>query len=246
MTDGYDLKLPNDSTRKINFLWGNMKEEGVLVDYYTLRMVQNIRMQLTRLTDELIQNGENENALAILDKTFEIMPIDNNQVPTDEICFYLCKNYYAAGDTLKGDALGKKLVALELDKLKHFLTFEDRFLNHVWPELGKAMSNLEMLRESSIKNSELSSIQEFNYFYKNSDVKQAYASLAAAADNPNNPSYFNSLGILKDTDFISVCMAVKGKFNEHLNDKQNYFYNPQKFPIYYSIMWSGNRINSLQ
>ena len=31
-----------------------MKEEGVLVDYYTLRMVQNLRMQMMKLSDALI------------------------------------------------------------------------------------------------------------------------------------------------------------------------------------------------
>ena len=92
MTTGYDLKLPNDSIRKVNFLWGNMHQEGVLVDYYTMRMVQNIRLQIMKLTDALIKENKMQEAVAILDTTFKIMPIENNQVPADDICFYLCAN----------------------------------------------------------------------------------------------------------------------------------------------------------
>ena len=76
MMDGYALKIPGDSTRKVNFLWGNMHEEGVLVDYYTMRMVQNIRLQIMKLTDALIKENKKDEAVAILDKTFEIMPIE--------------------------------------------------------------------------------------------------------------------------------------------------------------------------
>ena len=33
---------------KVGFDWGNMKGEGVLVDYYTMRMVQNLRLQMMK------------------------------------------------------------------------------------------------------------------------------------------------------------------------------------------------------
>ena len=77
-----------------------MKEKGVLVDYYTMRMVQNIRLHLMKLTDELIIEGKKEDAIAILDKTFEVLPFEGNQVPAGDICFYLCANYFDAGDTV--------------------------------------------------------------------------------------------------------------------------------------------------
>ena len=75
-----------------------------------------------KLTDELIKENKNAEAIAILDTTFKIMPIENNQVPADDICFYLCANYFDAGDTVKGKALGEKLATLEINKLKHYLT----------------------------------------------------------------------------------------------------------------------------
>ena len=50
----YVLKKRNNQKDSIRFLWGNMKEKGVLVDYYTMRMVQNIRLQMMKLSDQLI------------------------------------------------------------------------------------------------------------------------------------------------------------------------------------------------
>ena len=44
----------NNQRDSIKFMWGNMKEKGVLVDYYTMRMVQNIRLQMMKLSDQLI------------------------------------------------------------------------------------------------------------------------------------------------------------------------------------------------
>ena len=241
MMDGYALKIPGDSTRKVNFLWGNMHEEGVLVDYYTMRMVQNIRLQIMKLTDALIKENKKDEAVAILDKTFEIMPIDNNQVPSDDICFYLCANYFDAGDTAKGNALGKKLAKLEVNKLKHYLRFNDKHFNQVWSEFGKSMNHLEMLREASINDDDMA-IQQFNYHYYNGNVEQAYNAISGSADNPENPTCFKNLGVLENTDFNSVIVDVKQKFIENFNERQKFFFNGQNFPVYYSFMWSGNRI----
>ena len=113
-------------------------------------MVQNLRMQMMKLTDALISEGQNEKAIAILDKTFEIMPIENNQVAPDDICFYLCGNYYDAGAKEKGDALGKKLALLELEKIDHYQSLNEYFFDKVWSEWGKSLNNLEMLRQASI------------------------------------------------------------------------------------------------
>ena len=242
MTKGYDLKLPNDSIRKVNFLWGNMHQEGVLVDYYTMRMVQNIRLQIMKLTDALIKENKMQEAVAILDTTFKIMPIENNQVPADDICFYLCANYFDAGDTAKGKALGRQLAELEINKLKHYLSFEDRFFNQVWPEFGKSMNHLEMLREASIEDEDMMVIQQFNYHYYRNDAEQAYNAIASGADNTENPTCFKALGVLEDTEFKSVVGQVKQKFYENYNQKQKFFFSGQNFPVYYSFLWSGNRL----
>jgi len=199
----YDLVM-NDK-----FLWGNMKEEGVLVDYYTLRMVQNLRMQMMKLSDALISEGKNEKAIAILDKAFEIMPIENNQVAPDDICFYLCGNYYDAGAKEKGDALGKKLAILELEKIDYYQSLSEGFFNKVWTEWGRSMNNLEMLRQASIGGLDQQAMIE--------------------AD-PSN-TFFTNQGVLEGTGYSTTLISSKQIFLKKGYTKQNFFQNPQSFPV---------------
>ena len=79
----------------------------------------------------LFSEGKNEKAIAILDKAFEIMPIENNQVAPDDICFYLCGNYYDAGAKEKGDALGNKLAILELEKIDYYQSLSKDFFDMI-------------------------------------------------------------------------------------------------------------------
>ena len=213
----YDLVM-NDK-----FLWGNMKAEGVLVDYYTLRMVQNLRMQMMKLSDALIVEGQNEKAIAILDKTFEIMPIENNQVAPDDICFYLVGNYYdaanafsVAGDSTlyietkaKGDKLGKQLALLELEKIDHYQSLNENFFNKVWTEWGRSLNNLEMLRQASIGGLD----QE-----------------AMIASDPTNTFFINQ-GALEETGYSTTLISAKQIFLKKGYTKQKFFSSPQRFPV---------------
>jgi MFS family permease len=131
------------------FKWGNMKTKGVLVDYYTLRMVYNMRATAMKFTDELIQAGKNDMAIAVLDKVFEEMPIENSQVMADDICYYLCANYYDAGAADKGDAMAVKLAQIKLDEISYYQSQSDRFFESMHSEWGRALNMLEMLRQSS-------------------------------------------------------------------------------------------------
>ena len=125
----YDLVKSNGDSVKVGFDWGNMKGEGVLVDYYTMRMVQNLRLQMMKLSDQLIAQNRYDEALNVLNITFEEMPVENEQVPADDICYYLCANYFEAGDTLKGNQIGQTLANLQLDRLNFFSDLDkDAFL----------------------------------------------------------------------------------------------------------------------
>jgi len=141
----YDLVMDKEN----GFLWGNMKGEGVYVDYYTMRMVYNLRIQFKSFTDELLAQGEKEKTIEVLDRIFEEMPIENSQVAVDDICYYLCANYYEAGAKEKGDALAKKLAKVKLDEIKYYLGQDEKFFLSMFSEYGKSMNLLEMIRSAS-------------------------------------------------------------------------------------------------
>lgn len=217
----YVLHKKNELKDSIGFKWGNMKAEGVLVDYYTMRMVQNLRLQMMKLSDQLIAQNRYDEAIEVLDLCFEEMPVENEQVPTDDICYYLCSNYYEAGDTLKGNELGKVLAELQLQRLKHFASMDNEHLNFVWNELGKALFNVEMLREASLVGMDRNKMFEPD---KNND---------------NGIVSFANKGVLSATSYDETCLLIKEVFINNFREKNAFFSNQQKFPVYYTQLWGG-------
>lgn len=136
-----------EEVKKI-FQWGNMNQKGVFVDYYTMRMVYNLRMQFWKFSSELIENGQNEEAIAVLDKCFEIMPIWN--VAPDDITYYMAGNYYDAGAKEKGDAIGAQLRDMRLDDMHYFMDLDLKWKEKMLQEMGRSLMHLELLRQASI------------------------------------------------------------------------------------------------
>ena len=217
----YALEKRNNEVDSVGFKWGNMKGEGVLVDYYTMRMVQNLRLQMMKISDQLISQNRYDEAIEVLDLTFEEMPIENEQVAADDICYYLCSNYFEAGDTVKGNAIGKQLAELQLQRLEYFAAMEKPHLNYVWNQLGKALFNVEMLREASLV-----------------DVDRAQM-FAPDNNGVSSPVTFAEKGVLANTSYDETCAKIKNIFIENYREKGSFFTNQQKFPVYYTQLWGG-------
>lgn len=65
----------------VNYHWGNMKEEGVLIDYYTRRLTNNYRVQFSVLADAYVEEYENVSQTITM-----LESVDVNQLnPTDTI-----------------------------------------------------------------------------------------------------------------------------------------------------------------
>jgi hypothetical protein len=94
------------------FLWGNMKDKRVYMDENNLRMTTNMRINLIRLTDALIDEGKSDSAMAVLDKEMEEMPDYN--VPYNIFMTRVAEQYFRlAGST---DSAGVSTSDLELNK----------------------------------------------------------------------------------------------------------------------------------
>ena len=219
LNNDYDLVKRNGDSVKTGFDWGNMKGEGVLVDYYTMRMVQNLRLQMMKLSDQLINENRYDDALNVLNITFEEMPVEKEQVPADDICYYLCANYFEAGDTTKGMEIGHTLVSLQLDRLNFFSDLDkDKFLPYVWPELGRALFNVEMLREASLTNLDRTKMFEPN--------------------SATNNASFLAKGVLANTNYDEICLKLRNVYRNN-PQKKKFFENQQKFPSYYTQLWKS-------
>ncbi len=116
------------------FKWGGFNDPNVYLDENHRRMATNIRNNLTRLANALLDKGEKEKAINVLNKLMEELP--PAQVPHDQFSIFLAEAYYKAGENDRGDSIMR-------DVAKEFLQ-ELTFYTSLKPSLRQAaMGNLE-------------------------------------------------------------------------------------------------------
>ncbi len=107
--------VPKDANKAINtekmydnvmnkFKWGGVDKPGVYLDETVLRMAKSYRMMLfNKLAEALLNEGQNDKAIAVLDKSMEVLPPEN--VPLDYTALGTGELYYALGMTDKAEAI---------------------------------------------------------------------------------------------------------------------------------------------
>ncbi|MFZ6050363.1 glycosyltransferase family 117 protein [Halocola ammonii] len=107
------------------FEWGNMDDttNGIYMDENNRRMTTNLRLQFANLANELTQEGQEEKAIEILDKSMEVMPEVN--VPFDRVMLPIAEAYYELGEDEKGNEIVSRLFDLAEDDLEYFFSLSD-------------------------------------------------------------------------------------------------------------------------
>ncbi|MDE6452014.1 MAG: DUF2723 domain-containing protein, partial [Odoribacter sp.] len=111
------------------FEWGNIKNPEVNIDHFhdnTIAAMQ-YRNTLQRLATQLHEEGQNEKALAVLDKSLEELPL--SQVPVDITLLDYITLYYELGETEKANHLLNELVKDNLQMLKYAYSLSPKFAN---------------------------------------------------------------------------------------------------------------------
>ncbi|MCB0764723.1 MAG: hypothetical protein KDB84_08465, partial [Flavobacteriales bacterium] len=129
------------------FRWGNMDAtEPIYLDENILRMTTNLRLQLSSLAEQLIDEGRKEDARTILDLSLERMPERN--VPFDRILLPTVEAYYEIGDTTKANALAERLFTITEENLTYYMSLDPRFAIPLGNEM--AISNAVLGRLASV------------------------------------------------------------------------------------------------
>ncbi|MDR1918988.1 MAG: DUF2723 domain-containing protein [Tannerellaceae bacterium] len=101
------------------FKWGNIDKPGVYVDETVMRMCKSYRMHVfAPLARTLINEGENEKALKVLDKAMEVLPAEN--VPLDYSAIYIAEYYYLLGAKEKAEAIYDEIARIAEGNLNWF------------------------------------------------------------------------------------------------------------------------------
>jgi tetratricopeptide (TPR) repeat protein len=85
------------------FVWGNIADPNVYLDEQHIRMARTMRMMFAQLAEALINEGQEEKALEVLEKCLKEIP--TTTVPADYSIAILAEHYYALGQTEKADNL---------------------------------------------------------------------------------------------------------------------------------------------
>lgn len=111
------------------FVWGNIKDPKVNIDYFhdNTIAVMKYRNTFLRLAEALNQEGRSEQAIAALDKSLEELPL--SQVPIDNNLINYIPLYYALGETDKANALARELVKTNYQMLKYIDSLSPTYAN---------------------------------------------------------------------------------------------------------------------
>jgi hypothetical protein len=104
------------------FKWGNIKEPGVYADENNRRMLTNMRNNMNRLALALLEEGETEKSIAVIDKCFEEIPVE--KVPYDFFAVQNTKVYLQAGETEKAEKLIEDMSNNFFNELRYYFRFD--------------------------------------------------------------------------------------------------------------------------
>lgn len=111
------------------FEWGNIKDPKVNIDHFHDNTIGAMKYRSTflRLAEQLQLEGKKEEALAVLNKSLEELPI--SQIGADNTLLYYIPLYYALGETEKGNHLLNELVTNNYQMLKYIHSLSPKFAN---------------------------------------------------------------------------------------------------------------------
>ena len=134
----YELLMADDIS------WGNLNKEGVAVDPESRRNLLFVKQAYMRLAQSLLNRGQNDSAVAVLDRCLEFFP--DEKVPYDFYMLAYPEIYYKAGAVEKGDELIDVIINNCLDNLRYFNELNDRFIPYYAETVRE---NLAMINEMS-------------------------------------------------------------------------------------------------
>ena len=134
----YELLMADD------IRWGNLNKEGVSVDPESRRNLLFVKQAYMRLAQSLVNRGENDSAVAVLDRCLEFFP--DEKIPYDFYMLAYPDIYYSAGATAKGDELIMQISENCLDNLRYYNELNARFIPYYAETIRE---NLAMINELS-------------------------------------------------------------------------------------------------
>jgi len=139
------------------FSWGRAKEDDVYLGYYHTRTLTVIkaRISYSRLAKALVEEGQNERAIEVLDHIMQELPI--NKLPWDMFMPEIIDAYLLAGATDKALSLVNEMKEYYMERLKYYTGLRTDYMLAAEYDIETSFSYLSRVAGSLVRsgNSEL-------------------------------------------------------------------------------------------
>jgi hypothetical protein len=125
------------------FSYGNMELPDVYLDETARRLTYNLRTIYGRLANKLIQEGDNERAIAVCDRAMEIMPVE--KFGYDYFIFGLLEAYFRAGESEIGLKYATDFADTLDEELAYYAQFTGKKKREISQEAASAIQYYQML-----------------------------------------------------------------------------------------------------
>ena len=135
-----------------NFKWGNMNDPKVYIDENNGRMMMNIRNTFNRLAETLVEEGQNEKAIKVLDRCNELIP--NRVVPFSYFAMMMSETYFHAGQPAKGKEMINTILTGYREQLDYFFKLDRPMRNSVDDEIQRMLYFMREITMICSRNNE--------------------------------------------------------------------------------------------
>ncbi len=147
------------------FRWGGFEDSRVYLDENHQRMAMNIRNNMSRLANALLEEGKTKKAVNILDLANEKLP--SERVPHNYFSIYLAEGYYKAKEDAKGDLILTDLANQCIQEINYFSSLEPALQNTVSMDMQRSMAIYLELAKTADKFGRKDLMDQFEKDYEN-------------------------------------------------------------------------------
>ncbi len=132
------------------FKFGNMDDPHVYLDETNKRMAMNLRNNFFRLSNALIDEGKNDSAKVVMDRSLEVMP--DKTIPYNYFTVPIVDGYYKIGETAKGNEIASRLLDIFEEQLGYYFAFKGDYSKAYDDEKQQNLSMLQQLIQIANRN----------------------------------------------------------------------------------------------
>ncbi|WP_167604979.1 DUF2723 domain-containing protein [Maribellus sediminis] len=127
------------------YVWGNVNDPDIHMDEYNRKQINimQTRYMFARLAEALVQKGENEKAIEVIDKLFELFP--DSVIPLTFDSFPAVEQYYRAGAIDKANEIVRILAKNSLGMLNYYTSLPEKLAATIEGDQNREISQMRNL-----------------------------------------------------------------------------------------------------